>query len=369
MTIYKCLADVPESLWNGVVGAQAASMYLCRPWFENYIRTVVPDKDKVSILANRSLDVPGSAMLLPLYEQGGHSVFSPRQLCALSNFYTSHYDLLWSNGEEFPAESFRGMVSELVSLSPAVDVFNISPCRSDSLALQHFKEAFGAHRWPVQEYHCFKNLYLENTYQDFDSYLASRSTQIRKTVANRSRKFDRDPSSSFEIITSVDKLEVGLRLFSTLYEKRWNNAEPFPDFLPGLAKVCAEKGWLRLGIAWIHGRPAAAQFWIIKDGIANIYKVAYDEEFTKLSVGAVALFKMFQHVLDNESVHEIDFLTGADGYKKDWMSHSRELTGLIAFNRRTVRGALSGLRHIGGRALKKRSARLAYRPLGGQTDS
>jgi len=358
MAIYTSFVDIPDLFSETIRNAGSASLFHSRQWFENYIRTVVPDKARVSIFASSSDKMPETAVLLPLYDEGRGAKLSPRRLSALANYYSSQFDLMRTEGADIPLESLRSLVSEIVSAKPAWDIVKISPCKSDSLAYKHLIDAFSSNRWAVQNFHCFENLYLENNYQDFDSYLASRSSRIRKTAANRARKFDRNPSSSFKIITSEDELESGIALFSKLYEKRWNKSEPYPAFLPGLARLCAENGWLRLGIASIDGRPAAAQFWIIKDNIAYIYKVAYEEEFTKLSVGAVALFKMFQHVLNNESVREIDFLTGADAYKKDWMSHSREIVGFVAFNKRTARGLASASWHIGRRALKVKLASL-----------
>jgi len=356
MAIYKSFADIPDLFSESIRNSGTASLFCSRQWFENYVRTVVPDKERVSIFAKSSDAMPETAVLLPLYDQGRWARFSPRKLCALANFYSTQFDLLWTKDADIPSDSIYSIVTEITSAKPAWDVVKISPCKSDSLTYQQLIDAFSSNKWAVQAFHCFKNLYFRNDYQDFDSYLASRSSRIRKTAANRARKFDRDPSSSFQIITRVGDLEEGLDLFSKLYEKRWKKSEPYPAFLPGLARLCAENGWLRLGIAWIRGRPAAAQFWIVKDGIAYIYKVAYEEEFTKLSVGAVALFKMFQHVLNHENVREIDFLTGDDAYKRDWMSHSREMVGLVAFNKRTVRGLASASWHVGGRTLKGKLA-------------
>ena len=356
MAIYKSFADIPDLFSKSIRNSGTASLFCSQQWFENYIRTVVPDQERVSIFATSSGEMPETAVLLPLYDEGRGARLSPRILCALANFYSSQFDLMWTRGADVPSKSIHDIVSEIVSTKPAWDVVRISPCRSDSLTYRQLLDAFSSNRWAVQEFHCFKNLYLKNNYQDFESFLASRSSRIRKTAANRARKFDRNPSSSFNIITRVDELEEGINLFSKLYEKRWKKSEPYPDFLPGLARLCAENGWLRLGIASMDGRPAAAQFWIIKDSTAYIYKVAYEEEFTKLSVGAVALFKMFQHVLNHENVREIDFLTGDDAYKKDWMSHSREMVGLVAFNKHSVRGLASASWHIGGRTLKVKLA-------------
>ena len=59
-----------------------------------------------------------------------------------------------------------------------------------------------------------------------------------------------------------------------------------------------------------------------------------------------------RHVIDIDRVGEVDYLTGDDAYKRDWMSHSRERCGIIAFNLRSVRGIAAAATHLGGGWLK-----------------
>jgi CelD/BcsL family acetyltransferase involved in cellulose biosynthesis len=114
--------------------------------------------------------------------------------------------------------------------------------------------------------------------------------------------------------------------------------EPFPQFVRGWARTCAENGWLRLGVAWLGDAPIAAQFWFTLHRRAYIFKLAYDEAHTKLSAGTVLSAHLFRHALEVDRVVEMDYLTGDDGYKKSWMTHRRERIGLLACNLRTPRG-------------------------------
>jgi CelD/BcsL family acetyltransferase involved in cellulose biosynthesis len=49
----------------------------------------------------------------------------------------------------------------------------------------------------------------------------------------------------------------------------------------------------------------------------------------------------------------VDYLTGDDGYKKDWMSDRRERFGVSALNRRTVKGLALIARHFAARLVKR----------------
>jgi CelD/BcsL family acetyltransferase involved in cellulose biosynthesis len=99
--------------------------------------------------------------------------------------------------------------------------------------------------------------------------------------------------------------------------------------------------------------PAAAQLWLVKEGLAYIYKLAYDEAYGKLGVGTALSAALTRHVLDVDQVHEIDFLTGDDAYKVEWMSHRRVRSGMVAFRKGTVGGLLLALRHYGPKLWKR----------------
>ena len=95
------------------------------------------------------------------------------------------------------------------------------------------------------------------------------------------------------------------------------------EFLRELAKQESAAGCLRLGIAYIDGQPAAAQFWTVENGIALIHKLSHDERFISASPGTLLSAALFQHVIDIDRVQEIDFGTGSDAYKREWMEEMR----------------------------------------------
>jgi len=122
----------------------------------------------------------------------------------------------------------------------------------------------------------------------------------------------------------------------------------------GLIQTLGEKGWLRLGTVFFDDQPIAAQVWIVHAGHATIYKLAHDTRFDEYSAGSVLTARMLEHVLEVDRVQEVDFGSGDDAYKKNWLPYRRERWGIMAFNPRRVRGCLSILRHVGGKTVKSR---------------
>ena len=47
---------------------------------------------------------------------------------------------------------------------------------------------------------------------------------------------------------------------------------------------------------------------------------------------------MMAHVIEQDGVSTVDYLTGDDNYKRDWMSTRRERRGIAAYNTGTPPG-------------------------------
>jgi CelD/BcsL family acetyltransferase involved in cellulose biosynthesis len=88
----------------------------------------------------------------------------------------------------------------------------------------------------------------------------------------------------------------------------------------------------------------AVQLWLVENGEATIHKLAYTEEAKAMSPGTLLGMEMFRRALDVDRVGAIDYGTGDDGYKKDWMAERRPLWRLEAYNPHTLRGLIGAAR-------------------------
>ena len=80
---------------------------------------------------------------------------------------------------------------------------------------------------------------------------------------------------------------------------------------------------MRLGVAYAEGAAVAAQLWTVEGNTAWIHKLAHTEESKPLSPGTTLTAALFAHVIDGDRVALVDFGTGNDGYKRDWMEQVR----------------------------------------------
>jgi hypothetical protein len=170
----------------------------------------------------------------------------------------------------------------------------------------------------------------------FEDYWASRPSQLRNTVKRRAK------SAQLDIRIHEVFDEQAWADYESVYQASWKQAEGSPAFMRALAQAEGEAGTLRLGLAYREGQPVAAQFWIVENGIATIHKLAYREDARQYSPGSILSVEMFRHAIDVDQVELIDFGTGGDGYKADWMSESLPLYTLTAYDMLSF-GGLIGL--------------------------
>ena len=163
-------------------------------------------------------------------------------------------------------------------------------------------------------------------------------------MARRTRQF-LDAGGELEMVTGGPALESAIADFTSVYQASWKRPEPYVDFIPGLATLAAERGWLRLGIARLDDRAIASQLWLVANTTAYIFKLAYREDAAAHSPGTVLTGFMLETALDSDRVDTIDYLSGDDHYKRDWMTARREYHGIAAYNGRHIAGRGRALLH------------------------
>jgi hypothetical protein len=324
------LSDLPEQVADLFRTAESKSFDLGFDWIKLLIESTFMPQDLLRIyVANDDRSRPQLALSLK-------STRDCQMLHALTNFYTS----LYAPAVDLP-DSTAILTRCLTSIrqeKPAWTALRLQPLNCEAASYLQLKNALYQSGWITFEFFCFGNWYLPvppSGYSDFIEQLPSR---VRHTLARKSRLLSRNGSLSLSIVDGGNKLDAAIQDYARVYAASWKKPEPYPAFVPALIRLCAARGWLRLGLAYIDGEAAAAQLWIVHHGRAAIYKLAYAAKFEKYSIGTILTDHLMRHVMDVDSVKEVDYLVGDDSYKRDWMSHRRERWGLIAYNPRTLAG-------------------------------
>jgi len=323
-------------------------------WFNVFVRHALEPDDRVRIICVAPDAESGNAphFALPAVERSADKgVLKPRRLRSLANYYSCLYSPAFAGPDCRHAahEIARAIANE----APRWDVVELKPLDVASPVFSALAEGFREAGFVVQSYFCFGNWYLDVGGRNFQQYYEGLPSALKNTVQRKKKKLEKSGRAKIAICTGTEGLDLAIEAYEKVYSASWKRPEPYPHFVPELIRECARLGTLRLGTVHVDGEPAAAQFWIVQNGVAMIYKLAYDERFRDLSVGSILTASLMQHVLDIDRVREVDYLSGDDDYKKDWMSGRRERWGLLAMNPRTLRGCMAILRHLGGRAAKR----------------
>lgn len=308
-------------------------------------------------------------IVIPESLGGGHGLMllysddqAPFRRSAVTNYYSSLYSALISSlkSAEGRGVLLGSLVEQLVEGRPRCAVMSFSPLDRESPDTENLRKALSARGWYVRQYDCFGNWYLPCANVSFDDYMKGRDSKLYNTWVRKRKKFGKASSEGARLEIVLDPKDVtrAMDAYESVYAKSWKKPEPYKDFVRDWARLCAENGWLRLGLAWLGDTPIAAQFWFTMHGRAYIFKLAYDEVHSKLSAGTVLSAHMFKHALEQDHVVEIDYLTGDDAYKQSWMTNRRQRIGLIACNPRTVRGLIIGAKEFAGETVKRLRLRL-----------
>ncbi len=352
VTLYQDLAALPARFEALFRQAAAESLFHALPWYRNFIDAGVVPKERMRIYAvDKAGNPPAARAVLLMQDHDTRAgLAGARTLAGLANYYSPLFGPIVAADSPDVQETLDALASAFIRDDISWDIIDLHPLTRDTPVHAALFNALRKSGLLVDTYFCAANWYLKVGNQSYNEYLGTRTSRLSKTGKRSRRILETGGQYRYQLFTSSDGLERAIADYNVIYESSWKIPEPYPEFVAGLIRTCAEHGWLRLGVAYMDGEPAAAQIWIVADGTASIYKVAYDERYAKQSVGTVLSSVLMEHVIEKDKVEVVDYLTGDDSYKRDWMSDRRERWGIVAYNPRTPRGLLAAARHFGARA-------------------
>ena len=241
--------------------------------------------------------------ILPLQAGDGH-------LHALGNWYNFTVRPIMSDGG---TRLLAALARDLRRKSWRI---TLAPLPDEDGAAGLLAEAFSKAGWMVRREQCDVNRFdALSGYASYAQFLADRPGTLRTTLKRKAPKVQTTIHQQFDDDIWHD--------YETVYRASWKPEEASFAFLRRFAGEEAIAGRLRLGIARYDGLPVAAQLWTLERGTAFIHKLAHVEASRALSAGTTLSAALFAHVIDIDRAAAVDFGTGDDGYKRDWMKGVR----------------------------------------------
>lgn len=271
----------------------------------------------------------------------------------VSNYYTPLFSPSSAAGGEKDQSAAIAWAKSVRDL-PGSEVLMFQPLSQDDGCVQWLEVGLAACGYRTDRYFCFGSWYEKIAGRSFQSYWGQRPSRLRHTVERAVRRLNQKHDWRAVVLAARgEALNSAIDAFQDVYARSWKSPEPCPEFVPGLMRMAADMGALRLGQLWLDGEVVASQVWLVSAGKASIYKLAYVPGHEKLSVGSVLTMTMMRHVIDCDRVSEVDYLMGDDVYKQEWMTSRRVRIGLIAFRLRRLRGFFAWVKHHAGWRLRK----------------
>lgn len=244
-----------------------------------------------------------AALCLPL-------IRSAAGLQVLTNWYAFTWTPLATPGA--PAALLTELAADLAQDAPCL-VLDKLPDENGIASL--LEQAFRDTGWFVLREAVDSNHYLTVAGRTFADYLATRPGPLRTTLKRKAKKVELRLARSFDA--------VDWAIYEEIYRNSWKPEEGDPALLRRFAEHESQAGHYLFGMALADGVPVAAQFWTVEGGVAYIHKLAHLESAQPLSPGTTLTAALLAEVIDRDRVSEVDFGTGNDGYKADWMEAVR----------------------------------------------
>jgi hypothetical protein len=320
----------------GIFAKQQQSFFALPQWYDLMARYGVDAGNEIRVYTDER---PNSSSALLLQEAAGQQ---PRSLVSLANFYSVEHGPI--GAATTALDSAMGAIAgEILDDRPRWDCIRLLEL---DLSGEHYAALVRALRRAGFLVECTSGAgtWFEKTGgMSFNDYLAERPSQLASTWRRKRRSLAATGRLSAAFVSEPAGIEAAISDYQTVYAASWKTSEAFPRFMPALIRVAAALGALRMGIYYLDGLPAAAQFWIVWLGRAVIYKLAHDSRLDRLSLGTLLTMEMVERVLEHDRPEEINFGRGDDPYKRLWLPRRRQRWGITAANPRTARGLRLGL--------------------------
>lgn len=197
---------------------------------------------------------------------------------------------------------------------------------------------------------------IEFETSDWDEFLAGRSANFRQQAGKYERRLVRDHALSYRFTSSDAQLERDLDLVFELHARRWGTGttefqqEPMRSFHREFARLAFERGWLRIWIAELNGRPAAAWYGFRFGDADWSYQSGRDPAVDETSVGWVLTVHAVRESV-RDGMRAYKFLLGEEEYKSRFATADHGLDSFVI--PRNARGRLG---HFAGRAARRARA-------------
>jgi CelD/BcsL family acetyltransferase involved in cellulose biosynthesis len=248
-----------------------------------------------------------------------------------SGFAGSDYlDVIVRRGHE--AESRQALSSRLASERL---VLKWTQLKRGDCSAAGVAAALVGNGWSVAE--TLTNIcpYIPLVGMTWESYLATLGAEHRYNFHRKWKRLNRDYSVSFEQVRTQAQCRESIGLVIAQHNLRWRSrggsdafhTSALVEFHREFSQIALERGWLRLYVLRLDGKPAASLYGFLYRRKFYFYQSGLDAAYDKYSAGLVTMGLAIKSAIE-EGAEEYDLLHGNEAYKSHWSCNSRGLSRL-----------------------------------------
>jgi CelD/BcsL family acetyltransferase involved in cellulose biosynthesis len=323
---------------------------------------------KLAILAVRA--GPELIALAPLVSSPrGLRCFSPfRRLEFLGSgsIGSDYLDLILKRGREEAA--WAALAEELAQEKRALKLDHLNRRSASAAELAQRLKKLG---WSLYEAKRNVSPYIELAGHSWESYLAGLGPEHRYNVRRRMKNLSKQFDVRFEAAGTEAERREAFSLLVKLHGMRWRQngaggvfcAPGLFSFHEDMSRLALTRGWLRLFVLRLDGKPVAALYGFRYKRVFYFYQSGFDPEYGKFSVGLVTMGLAIKSAIE-EGAAEYDFLYGDEPYKFLWARRAREL-GCLEMYPPSMAGRVYKQAVGLNRAARKMARQVLIQPLSG----
>lgn len=337
LTTVERICDLPgfEALrveWSELLQASDSNcLFLTWEWLFTWWKHLAEDR-QLAILAVRH---GGRLVALAPLVRRPASLLRRRPLATLeflgNGFVGSDYlDFIVRRGCE------REACQELVTaLAERRQVLDCAQLRRGACAAAQVAADLGGRGWNVAETVTNICPFISLAGVSWEEYLATLGAEHRYNFNRKWRRLNRDYRVEFEQAATEEQCREWMELTIELHNMRWRDrggSDAFhtaglAEFHREFSRLALKRGWLRLYVLKLNGRPAACLYGFFYGKTFYFYQSGLDPAYLKQSAGLVSMGLGIQSAIA-EGAEEYDLLHGNEEYKSHWSRERRELARL-----------------------------------------
>ena len=243
---------------------------------------------------------------------------------------SDYLDLIVRKGAE--AEALDALSR---ALGPSALMLQLGQLRGSRSVAAHLGGRLGQWGWKSVQTKVNICPFIDLRGHTWTSYLATLGSEHRYNAQRKMKKLSKQFEVVFERVEDEEQRSRALQVLIALHNKRWiehGNSDAFHTaghvaFHEEFTARALRRGWLRLYILRLDGKPASALYGLRYGQTFYFYQSGFDPQYARHSVGLVTMGLAIKSAME-EGAEEYDLLHGGEAYKFHWAKESRELARL-----------------------------------------